>query len=259
MSHVSRAWCATLLIAGAACSDLTTVPGGPQSLAIDSLPFPAVVVGDTLRDTLGIVRALSARVYDGANRLIPGAPVRFVALDTGVALDSLTGRLVGINRRTSVRLVASVNSLQTLAKTIGVSNRPDTGSNPDSLRRLVYVTVPRNDPANSYSLRVRVGSLPLVPGTSSDSVVEGWLVKFQLTRLPSSVVDSTLLTAGVSNSPWAVTDGSGIASKTLRVVPKLGSRTNDTAVVQASVTYRGAHVRGSPVTIVVPLAARDSL
>ena len=259
MSHALRRALAACVMLGAACSDLTSVPGGPQSLAIDSLPFTAVVVGDTLRDTLGVVRPLSARVYDGANRLIVGAPVRFLTLDTGVVLDSVSGRLIGVRRRTGVRLLASVSGLQTTPKTIGVANRPDTASNPDSVARLVYVTVPRTDPANSVSLRVKVGSQPLLPGTASaDSVVEGWLVRFAVVRSPVNAVDTTQLTGGVANSPWAVTDASGIATKVLRVVPTLGSRVRDTASVQASITYKGLHVKGSPVTIVIPLAPKDS-
>ncbi len=243
---------------GAACADLTSVPGGAQSLAVDSLPFPSVVVGDTLRDTLGVVRRMTATVYDGANRLIVGSPVRFLSLDTGIVIDSVTGLLRGVNRRTGVRLIASVSGLQTAPKTLGVSNRPDTASNPDSVRRMVYVTVPRTDPANLVTLRVKVASRPTLAGTTADSTVEGWMVKFAITRAPTNAVDTTVLGGGITNSPWAVTDASGIASKTLRVVPTLGSRIRDTARVQASVTYKGAHVRGSPLTIVIPLAPKDS-
>ncbi len=250
---------AACLLFGVACSDLTSVPGGAQSLAIDSLPFPAVVVGDTLRDTLGVAAPISAKVYNGANVIIPGAPVRFLSLDTGVVIDSVTGVLRGLNRRTGVRILASVAGLQTSPKLLGVANRPDTASNPDSVHRLVYVTVPRTDAANSYALHVKVGSLPLVPGTTSaDSVVEGWLVRFAVTRAPVNAVDSTQLGGGIINTPWAVTDATGLASKVLRVVPTLGSRIRDTALVQATVTYRGVNVKGSPFTIVIPLAPKDS-
>lgn len=251
---------AACLLGAAACSDLSSTPGGAQSLSIDSLPFPSVVVGDTLRDTLGIAAPVTAKVYDGANRLIAGAPVRFIALDTGLRVDSVTGRVTGVNRRTGARLLASVGGLQTSPKTLGVTNRPDTASNPDPVRRLVYVTVPRTDPANSYSLRVKVGSRPLLPGTTSaDSVSEGWLVRFTLVRAPVGAVDSTFVSAGIANSPWAVTDAGGVATKSLRVVPTLGSRVRDTAIVSASVTYKGLAVRGSPVQIVIPLAPQDSL
>ena len=250
---------ALVLLGGAACSDLSSTPGGPQSLSIDSLPFPAVVVGDTLRDTLGVAAPVTAKVYDGDNRLIVGAPVRFIALDTGLRVDSVTGRVTGVNRRTGARILASVSGLQTNPKSLGVANRPDTASNPDPARRLVYVTVPRTDPANSFALRVKVGSQPLLPGASADSVTEGWLVRFTLVRSPTGAVDSIFISAGIASSPWAVTDAGGVATKTLRVVPTLGSRVRDTAIVSASVTYRGVAVRGSPVQIVVPLAPHDSL
>lgn len=252
-------WAAALaLAAGAACSDLTSVASGPASLAIDSLPFPSVVVGDTLRDTLGVVRNVTARVFDGANTLLTNQPVRFFALDTGVVLDSLTGRLVGRSRRSSVRVVASLGTLQTAARTLAVANRPDTASAPDAVTPMLYVTVPRTDAANTRTIRVKVGSLPVPAGTSTaDSLVEGWLVRFALTRTPT-VVDSVFLAGGVANTPWAITDASGVASKTFRILPKLGSRTKDTAIVQATVTYKGAPVKGSPVQLVIPLSPRDS-
>ncbi|MBI3790963.1 MAG: hypothetical protein HY275_08800 [Gemmatimonadetes bacterium] len=260
MIALARWLAAAGLVLGAACSDLTTVSSGPTSMTIDSLPYPSVVVGDTLRDTLGVVTPVRAKVYDGANKPLVGTAVRFFALDTGVRLDSVTGRVVGVNRRTGVRIVANLGTLQTLPRTLIVANRPDTAINPDPVTRLVYVTVPRTDPANSFSLHVKIGSWPAVPSsTAADSVSEGWLVRFALTRVPTTAVDSAMLTGGIANTPWAITDATGVATKTLRVVPTLGSRNRDTALVQATVTYRGLPVRGSPLTIVVPLAPHDSL
>lgn len=258
MRPIARLTGAVGLAVAAACSDLTSVPGGPQSLAIDSLPFPAVVVGDTLRDTLGVASPVTAKVYDGHNALITGAPVRFVALDTGAMIDSVTGRLIGVTVRTGIRLVASVSGLQTAPRTIGVTNRPDTASNPDTVRRLVYVTVPRTDPANVYAMRVKVASRPALPGLSTDSLVQGWMVRFTVLRAPVGAVDTTTLTGGLANSPWAVTDGSGFATKSLRVVPTLGSRVKDTAIVRATITWRGTNVRGSPLQLIIPLAPKDS-
>ena len=50
-----------------------------------------------------------------------------------------------------------------------------------------------------------------------------------------------------------------MATRTVRVVPKLGSRVKDTVIVDASVTYKGVAVHGSPVRFIVPLTPADSI
>ena len=246
--------------AAAACSDLTNTPSGTLSLAFDSLPASAVVLGDSLRDSLGVVKRLSATAYDGAGRVIAGAAVRFLALDTGITVDSATGLVVGtVRRATPARVVAGIGAIQTSTKLITVTNRPDTASKASTLLTMVYVTVPRNDPANSVSLVVRVGSLPAVAGVTADSISANWAVRYTVVRAALVVGDSTLLGGGIANTPWAVSDATGSAAKSLRVVPKLGTRLKDTVIVDAVVTYRGGDVRGSPVRFVVPLTPKDSL
>ena len=78
--------------------------------------------------------------------------------------------------------------------------------------------------------------------------------------MPAAVAaDTTRLEGGITNTPWAVSDAGGTAAKTLRVVPKLGTRLKDTVIVDAVVTWKGVAVRGSPVRFVVPLTPKDSL
>ena len=244
----------------AACGDIASTPSGVLSLSFDSLPASAVVRGDTLRDSLGAVAPLRATAYDGAGRVVAGAAVRFVALDTGIAVDSVTGRVTAsVLRATPARVVASIGTIQSTPKLLTVTNRPDTLSRPTTTPTIVYVTVPRTDPANSVQLSVRVGSLPAAPGVAADSVSQKWAVKYVLVRAAVVAADTTRLEGIITNTPWAVSDASGAAAKTLRVVPKLGTRLKDTVVVDAYVTWRGVAVRGSPVRFVVPLAPKDSL
>ncbi|MBI2797133.1 MAG: hypothetical protein HYX65_10555 [Gemmatimonadetes bacterium] len=248
------------LVGGAlACGDIAGTPGGVLSLRFDSLPASAVVVGDTLRDSLGAVAPLRATAFDGAGRVVAAAAVRFVALDTGIAVDSLTGQVTAsVRRATPARVVAGVGSIQTSPKLLSVSNRPDTLSKSGTNPTITYVTVPRTDPANSVSLGVRVGSLPAVAGTSADSTTEKWAVRYVLVRAATVAADTTRLEGGIVNTPWSVS-AAGSAAKTLRVVPRLGTRLKDTVIVDAVVTWKGVAVRGSPVRFIVPLTPRDSL
>ena len=73
-----------------ACTDISSDPHTVLSLQFDSLPAPGVAVGDTLRDTLGVVArpVVHAFNYQG-DEIIP-APVFFLSPDTGVTVDSAT-------------------------------------------------------------------------------------------------------------------------------------------------------------------------
>lgn len=258
------AWAAGTLAAWliASCSEATG-PGGVLSIQFDRVPMPAVVLNDSLRDTLGVAARLRAHAF-GAAAEIPGAPIRYLSLDTGLVVDSIGGWVVASNRRTTVaRVVATVNGLRTQPESLAVALRPDTISIAGTVPTITYVTVPRTSPQNtSSSLSVRVGSFPGTPGPAADSVSGNWLVRYTLVRAATVVADSTLLagaTAGAS-SAFAVTDlTTGIASKTVRVVPRLGLRLKDTLIVDASVTYKGVAVRGSPVRFIVPLTPADSI
>ena len=260
IARAGRGTSALLLCAATACSDLTNTPAGTHSLAFDSLPASAVVLGDSLRDSTGAVKHLSATAYDGAGHVQVGASVRFISLDTGVTVDSTTGLVVGTLRRaTPARLVAGVGAIQTSPKLITVTNRPDTASKSAAPLLMVYVTVPRTDPANTVALTVRVGSLPAVAGVAADSISANWAVRYTLVRAAAVTGDSTLLSGGIANSAWAVSDASGNATKSVRVVPKLGTRLKDTVIVDAAVSYKGVALRGSPLRFIVPLTPKDSL
>jgi hypothetical protein len=46
------------------------------SLSVDEV-LPALVAGDSLRDSMGVVVSLTARALNADNQVIPGAPIRF--------------------------------------------------------------------------------------------------------------------------------------------------------------------------------------
>ncbi|HEX5829500.1 MAG TPA: hypothetical protein VFY16_00875, partial [Gemmatimonadaceae bacterium] len=96
---------------GVACTEL---PSGPTPFAIEfvPLPSPGIVIGDTLRDEAGVATPIRAVVFDGAGDTVHDARVRFVALDTGVAVDTAAGWVVaGPVVVSSVRLQAFANDV----------------------------------------------------------------------------------------------------------------------------------------------------
>ncbi|HEY5491467.1 MAG TPA: hypothetical protein VIK25_09800, partial [Gemmatimonadaceae bacterium] len=52
------------------CTNVGTAPNAIVSLAFDTLPYPSVVAGDTLRDSLGRAAPLHALAYNADGNLI---------------------------------------------------------------------------------------------------------------------------------------------------------------------------------------------
>jgi len=114
--------------AAMACTKIPTDTNAVLSLALDSLPAPAVVLGDTLRDSTGRAAPLHATVFNFQGSVISNAPLRFQALDRGVTVDSVTGFAIGDSlRATPARILISIGGLQA-TRTLDVTTRPDTVS-----------------------------------------------------------------------------------------------------------------------------------
>jgi len=108
---------AVSLVGAGACSDVSGSSTSVLSLQFDSLPFPAVVVGDTLRDTTGAVVRPVVHAFNFKGAEITPAPVYFLSPDSGVTVDSATGIVVGDSlRSTPARIIATVGTLQAIQK-----------------------------------------------------------------------------------------------------------------------------------------------
>src|SRR5437868_13497967 len=90
---------AMLVVGSLACNDPGGNTGGVLSVEVKSPPFPAVVVLDTLRDSVGVAARLRATAFGvgGTTDTIRDARIRFVALDSSLRIDTL-GYLVAINK-----------------------------------------------------------------------------------------------------------------------------------------------------------------
>ena len=108
---VSNRWTLLLVAAVAACSSLSSEPGGVVALE--------VVIPDTTILSNGSALQLQARARDLQGNLVPGADIRWQTPDTLlIALDSLTGLVTAISDTGAARVQASVGTLRSDVLTI---------------------------------------------------------------------------------------------------------------------------------------------
>jgi len=250
-------WVAAAFVAAAAigaCTDVGTAPDAIAALAFDTLPYPSVVAGDTMRDSLGRAAPLRAIAYNGNGDLLANPSVRYLALDTGVDIDA-KGYLVATTRTGgTVRVVAVASALQSLSRIVQVTRAPTrlaaSESAADTLRYALPDAVTNVSKALAVKLtRDSAGTAVGVPG-----FLVSWLVTFRGTTIATS--DTTLASlwedAGsrrVTTVDTTSTDGS--ASRVLRIRSNALPSAADSFLVYASTRYRGAVVAGSPVKFVI--------
>lgn len=241
----------------AACTELGSDPSAVVALELEPSPVPAVVVGDTLRDTTGTVLLLQARAFNVENAPVAGAPVRFLALDTAVlAVDSITGAVVG-RRVGQAAIVASVLGLQSERITIRVTLRPDTVAGLDSLRRSMQLSLTSPTAASSGALRVFVGHDTTIAARDTAVAVANWLVRYRIVFPADSTVSETdtsrvVLANDLGRvSTLDTTDASGVASRAVRISTAV-SAIPDSVIVEATARRPdGTPLAGSPVRFVV--------
>lgn len=233
------------LCAVAGCTDIPSGANAVASIQVDSLPFPSVVLGDTLRDVAGKVAPVGARAFAYGAKPILDAPFRYFALERGLTVDSITGRVIGDSvRATPARVLVTVAGLQAVLP-IPVVFKPDTvvvSHGRDSLAYSLTDSTLNISPALSVTLRHTL--------TRSDSLVRSYLVTFAITNQTDTLAAQLVNDAGKS-SAMDTTDVSGVASRKIRIRPTRLKSVNDSVIVSASVRYRGSHVRGSPALLVL--------
>jgi len=251
------AWAAAALIAAAvvgACSGASTAPDGIVALSFDTLPYPAVVAGDTMRDSLGHAAPLSAVAYNAAGSVIANPAIRYFALDTGVDISS-QGYLVATTRTSgTVRVVAAASALQSLPRTITVTKAPSAfAASGDTITTVPYVLP---DAAANVSPAMTV---KLTRDSSGTAVaVPGFLVTWALVFRGQTVAKADTSLASIwddaSNRRISLVDttsSDGTASRVLRIRPKNLPDTVGSFLVYATTKYRGVPVAGSPVKFVI--------
>lgn len=245
----------------AACVELSSPTEAIESVAPLVAAYPAVVAGDTLRDSLGVARPLEVLAFTGRGDTVRSpANVAFFVADTGSDARIRGAYLVAGSRLGPIQVIGQVDGrLQTLPLTILVVRAPDTASVAGPVGALAYGTRPL---VVSAPLQVRVQSR--AGGTLAD--VDGWLVTYRIVREPASSDPANpgvyLVTDPNATKPLRPRDtsidttASGLASRAVVVIPALLANRNraDTIVVRATARYKGRDLRGSPIDFTIPLA-----
>lgn len=244
-----------------ACTEVGTDPAVPVAIEIDPPLLPALAVGDTLRDTAGVVAPIVARALNSRNEVIPDAPITFVALpnDSILDVDPETGIVVG-NFVGQADVVAQIAGLQSVRLAVRVTNRPDTVFTDSALVDSVLYGI-ADDTARTLTVSVRQHTT--IEGRDTLIAVPFWRVRYTITS-PDELAENTDTTrvymANEANrlSRIDTTSASGDAARRIRfplaVVSDTARRTFVTEVVVLGAD--GAPLPGSPIVFTTVIRPR---
>jgi hypothetical protein len=242
-----------LAAAAGSCTEIGTNPAIVTAIEFDSLPYPAVVTGDTLRDSLGHAVPLRAIAFNSAGGIVQNPSIAYLALDSGLTIDA-TGIVTAQLRNGTVRVIASVPGLQSSLQSLIVARRPDTVIVTPLANDTLFYTPLDNATTNiTPPLALQVATFDTTGGILG---TEGWLVSYQVLFHGKvlATTDTTVasLWNGASKATLVdTTAAGGVASLRLRV-RSIGLPTAvESLTVIATIRYHGAPVRGSPVTYVI--------
>jgi hypothetical protein len=115
-------------LAAGACTEPVTDPNAVVALRFENPPYPSIIGGDSLRDSLGTAVQLKATPLNYKNNPVDGADVVFASPDTALRiLDG--GNVVAHSIRTdgaASLIYATVGSLQTAPETLFTVVRADS-------------------------------------------------------------------------------------------------------------------------------------
>ena len=234
-----------------------SAPKGATSISVLQLPSPSVVAGDSMRDSLGVVKPITVIAYDGAGFPILDAVAQIFVTDTTKFAHITPAAILVGDSVGQARLTGQVGGLQTPGIGVPVTYRPAkilAGAPAAPL-----VPVPGTDSATSLAS----STVNTLVRSLQDSASQGIIVRFKITYLPTNKSGTTRVVAylaGDGNVPQSrdTTDASGSARIRVVVVafaldPNVVFGRADSVVVQAESFHNGKLLAGSPVTLVVPI------
>lgn len=259
MRRVSRQALLALLAALVGCVDLTTDPDEVVAIEFRPLPWPSVVTGDTLRDSLGVATPLAARLFDASGSEVPG-DITFFPRDSLVSVSS-DGFLVARDGADgTAQLLATGAGIQSPVRRLEVVPRPDSIAAEGKADTLQWV-LPDSPSSNaSGQLRVKVVSRSSSPPRGVRAWVVSWRLVFQGSPIAAGDTSRIWLVGdGGAPSVTDTTDVQGVAARRVRlkVSPGLGLGALDSAIVLVEAREHGVLLAGSPVRLVLPIKPRS--
>lgn len=255
--RISQTGVVVAVALGLACIDMSA-PKGPAWISVLQVPSPAVVVGDTMRDSNGVATPLNIGAFDGSGAPISAASAQFFITDSAPAAHLNQQFVLVGDKLGTIHVIGQIGALQTPVATVFVTVAPTriAAAGPvDTLR--VPVT---GDTTTSTAFSVLAVTVHGVGDTAS----QGFVVKFVLKSAPATIAGQTTpavyLADDLGNPSTAdTTDAVGASRRLVVKQYKLadqalaGGQKTDSAVVEASTSYKGVLVSGSPVRFVVPI------
>jgi hypothetical protein len=259
-------------VAAMACSDIF---GGASrspiaSISALALPYPTVVVGDVMRDSLGQAAPVSIQAYDANGNVVTSQLPTFTVLDattstlaTSVQIDQ-NGFVHGLIRDTlGARVFAGFGTLTAPPQRVIVSVAPAKATRPvDTLQISFIDSVTDTLRTSNWS-----GLLELMLTDASGTGAQGFVVTYAVTRYPAPLNpgDQAAYIADATGKPSGrdTTKSKGTAGR--RVVlrqSKLDTASVrrglkiDTITVRATVKYNGADVSGTPIDYIIPVSKK---
>lgn len=242
---------AAAALSGALAGGCAEVGGGPAtvvSLGFDTSTV-AVVVGDTLRDTLGALLPLRAAAFNATGDTIrePAVAIEYVVAPSDTTAASPAVRLAGplvIGVRlsdTPARLFATAGGLQSLPKSVDVVRRPTRLLAVATRDSATYLAA---SALSAGGGQVRVVADPADPASAVRRVAVRFAVERAAVRVADSVIvvdERTPSFTGaapfVPRSPLDTTDAQGLAGRRVLVFVRPGATATDTVVLRATVAY----------------------
>jgi len=253
----------------AACADPL---GGSKGLEIASIsalsiPYPTVVLGDVMRDSLGIAAPVAIHAYDAKGNEIVGLYPQITILDATLNLAASTihideqGFVHGVIRDSvGARVYAGFGSLVAPAQRVLVSVAPQVATKSVAATAISFdIATPDTSAVANWSPPLE---LTLTNTATAVIAAQGFVITYAVTRSP------TPTTAGVPTayigddagkaSRRDTTDRLGVAGR--RVILRqqaigdaaliAGTKT-DTIVVRATVKYNGVELSGTPFDYII--------
>lgn len=251
-----------------ACIDMSA-PAGAAAISLVQLPAPFVVRGDTMRDSAGTPAPLVVNQFNINGQLIGGTSPQFFILDSAPAahFDPTNGVLVGDHLGTVTILgqvggIPGIAPLQTPTIVVPVTVLPthiDEGTG--ALDTIKAPLTGAGDTTLALPLGQGASTIPVLVRGVGDTGVQGVVVHYVITRTLASNnparqavyitgANGKLTTTDTTTAPsgGATKNQLNVKASLLADVAIATGQKVDSVIVQATASYRGVPLLGSPVT-----------